>query len=281
MKKLLTILFSLLFALCAAGCNKNETVDENVVDGGTAIANPTVSYDSLDEINEKVGVNIIKPGVMGKENEKYYVIADKIAQYDFELNGYEFSIRGAYETDEDISGIYSEYNTFEPNQDFTLYVNDYYLERFFDGDRQYTIVLNDPNNMDEESFMNICMELENIMKWHLDDPLVGEYGNMTGAKANAYIERAGDTYSVAVDLYLSDNETKTWIMYDVTKEDNLLKYAGENISHYVYDENGEVVVGEETASNNLGYFTIEDDGVHWTEASEDFLEDCVFAKIVY
>ena len=58
-----------------------------------------------------------------------------------------------------------------------------------------------------------------------------------------------------------------------------LNYAGESIVHYLYDEQGNEQSVDETASNNLGYFTIQENGeLHWTSASEENLETCQFQK---
>lgn len=283
MKKLFIVVLVSLFMLSLVGCeqakdegNANHEEDNSSVVG---LANPMVSYDSLDEINNKVGVEIISPAVMGKENEKYFVISNEIAEYDFDLNGNSFTIRGALITDSDISGMYDENNTFTSGEDYTLYTNEFYLERFFDSNKQYTVVVKDPGDLSEESFMNICMELEVIMKWHRNDPIVGDYHDTVSERANCSVERSGDEYTILVDWSSSASELTTWMM-SAKKDGNKLSYAGENITYYVYDENGDATT-RETASNNLGYFIFEDDKLYWKEASESSLEECIFEKNIY
>lgn len=278
MKKILTVLFVALL-LCGCATNNKEVINN---DEPTTLANPMVEYSSLDEINKKVGVSIVSPGVMGKENEKYFVIADKIAQYDFDLNGYSWTIRGAINTEEDISGIYDENNIFEPGQSYGMYTNDFYLDRFFDGSKQYTIVLTGEGveTYSEEDFSNICLELELIMKWHRDDPIVGDYEEINNPNTYLYVERVEDEYALNINVNVSDLESYTYSM-NATKQDNKLVYGGETIGHYVYDENYELITDEETAVNYLGSFEIQDNKLLWNNASDEALRDYTFEKIIY
>ena len=284
MKRLLSILFMALLCIGMVGCSKQveQKTEESAKDEPImGMANPMVEYDSLEEINEKVGVQIVTPGIMGKDNEKFFVISDNLAQYNFDLNGYSFTIRGSKKTDVDISGIHDENNVFEPGQDTTIYLNDCYIDRFFDVDKQYTIVCDNPEGLDETVFSDLCFELESIMKWHTDDPLVGDYQDSVSQRASLTVERHGEEYVLVVNWASSASENTCWTMY-ATKDGNKLNYAGENIAHTVYDADGNTVSNDETASDNIGYFTIMDNGeLHWSEASEDNLEECKFVKINY
>ena len=280
MKKILNVLLILLLCISVAACNSNNAPEEET-SGNASMANPMVSYDSLDDINKITGVQIVSPAIMGKTNEKFFVIADKIAQYDFELNGSKFTVRGALEIKEDISGIHDESNVFNSGDDFTCYTNDFYLERFFDVDKQYTIVLTDPGDVTDEQFSNICSEFESIMKWHRDDPAVGDYQDSISERATATVERFGDTYNIVVDWSTSANELTCWYMYDAVLNDGKLEYKEEQMYHNVYDENGETISSDEKVNTTPGYFTIEDNKLYWTKASEEYLQECVFEKIVY
>ena len=282
MKKLLNVLLILLISFSIVACSSNSTTEteekEEETSGNASMANPMVSYDSLEAINKKVGVNIISPAIMGKDNEKFFVIADKIAQYDFELNGSKFTVRGALETNEDISGIHDENNVFNPNEDFVFYTNDFYLDRFFDVNKQYTIVLTNPGDVTEEQFSNICSEFENIMKWHNDDPIVGEYQDSVSQRATAIVERFGDTYNIVVEWPSSSNELTSWYMYEAVLNDGKLEYQKEEMYHSIFDENGDTVSSDEKVNTTPGYFTIEDNKLYWTKASEEYLQECVFEK---
>ena len=285
MKKLFVVLFVLVMSLCLTVCFAEET--EEKAAGTVAMPNPVVEYGSLEEINAIVGVELMHPGVMGVTNERFSVIGGTVAQYACEINGREWTFRAAYVTDADISGMYYEYNEFTPGEDFTLYTNAFYLERFFDGDRQYTIVAEEPVSadgdvyLDEETFMDICMEFESIQKQHMDDPLVGDYQNPADERMILYVERQGDRYALSVNLNVSDREFKCWTMTDAEKDGDRITYKGEEIGEYTYDEEGNETSSNVTAANNIGYFEIRDGRLYWTGAAEEECRTAVFEKIVY
>lgn len=234
-----------------------------------------------------MNVNLMHPAVMGVSSERFSVINNTIAQYVCEINGLEWTFRGAYVTDEDISGMYDEHNEFTPNEDFGLYTNGFYLNRFFDGDRQYTIVVKDPMTpdgetfLDEEGFMNVCMEMETIQKQHMDDPLVGDYQDTVSGRAYACVERRGDVYNIVVSWSDSASEYDCWTMYGAIAENDRLSYAGEEIGHYTYDDEGNETTADVTMSNNLGWFEIKDGMLYWTGAAQEECRAHVFEKIVY
>lgn len=272
MKKLLTLLFACMMLISLTACKQKEEIIDNPV------VNPMVEYNSLEEINEKIGVNIVSPGVMGKTDEKYFVVADQLAEYDFSLNGYEYTIRGAKITDQDISGIYDDNNIFEANQDSTCYLNDYYIERFFDEDKQYTIVLKDPNGMDEETFANIVLELKGLMVERKDnDYLLGDYADSVSKRATANVDFDGEYFIVNVSWSSSASETKTWTM-NCTLDGDKLTYLGENTAVYTYDEDGNEMVAD-GAVNVAGYFEIIDEKLYWTGASDEACRACIFEKM--
>lgn len=261
--------------------------EKSAADVQTGMPNPVVEYSSLEEINEVAGVNLMKPPVMGVSDERFSVIGGRIAQYICDINGMEWTFRGACITDEDISGIYDERNVFTPNEDYGLYANEFYLDRFFDGDRQYTIVVANPISedgeilIDEETYSNCCMEMKSILKQHMDDPLVGDYQNTTDDRMVLYVERQGDKYVMSVNLNVSDREFKCWTMLDAVMEDDKLTYKGEEIGEYIYDEDGNETSSNVTAANNIGYFEIKDDKLYWTGAAQEECRSSIFEKIVY
>ncbi len=278
---LLALVMGLLFTVCFAEGNEEKAGE------AAGMPNPIIEYDSIEEINTIIGVNLMHPAVMGVTDESFSVINNAIAQYVCEINGMEWTFRGACITDEDISGMYSEHNEFTPNRDFGLYTNEFYLERFFDDDRQYTIVIKDPVSpdgevfMNEETFMNICMEFASIQKQHTDDPLVGDYQDTVSQRASACVERHGDVYNISVNWSDSALELNCWTMYDAVREDGKLSYRGEEISHSTYDAEGNETSSDMTMSNNLGWFEIKDGMLYWTGAAQEECRACVFEKIVY
>lgn len=282
MKKLLIVFAALVMSLLMTVCFAEEAPD-----GPVGMPNPIVEYDSLEEINSLIGVSLMRPAVMGVTDERFSVIGGTIAQYDCGINGLEWTFRAAYITDEDISGIYHEYNEFTPDQDSGVYANEFYLERFFDGDRQYTIVVMNPISgdgdvyLDQETFSNICMEFESIQKQHMDDPLVGDYMDTVSQRAEACVERLGDVYNISVTWADSESEITCWTVYGAVREENRLSYQGEEIGHYTYDEEGSEITAVTTAANNLGWFEINDGLLYWTGAAQEECRTCVFKKIVY
>ena len=263
-----------------------ETTEPITAEAG-GVPNPVVEYGSLEEINEAAGVNLMRPAIMGVSEERFSVINNSIAQYVCSINGMEWTFRGASVTEEDISGIYDERNVFIPNEDSSLYANEFYLDRFFDGDRQYTIVVDYPVTedgeilLDEETFSNCCMEMKSIQKQHMDDPLVGDYQNTEDERMVLYVERHGDKYALSVNLSVSEREFKCWTMPDAEKDGDRLTYKGEEIGCYTYDAEGNEISSDVTVANNLGYFEIRDGMLYWTGAAEEECRTSVFEMIVY
>lgn len=274
MKKSLIIVSVIisLFVLCACSNNKENADDENYISG---VANPIVEKDSLDAINSEIGTNIVAPAVMGKTDERYSVISNEIAQYNFSLNGYDWTIRGAKKIDEDISGIWDDHNEFVSGSESTVYMNDWYLYRFFDGDYQYTVVVDNPENFDETTFSNIKDEIKNCIIGV--DPFEGEYTDNVSQRATAIVKKDGDIYHVTVSWSSSASKTTVWSM-ECKKEDNKLTYAGENFATYEYNDEGEETICGDGASNNIGWFDINEGKLAWTGANEEYCRACVFEK---
>lgn len=303
MKKIIAMVF--ITAVIAAFCGCSRETDsaafveeaptaENIGaktepagSGSAGVPNPIVEYSSLEEINKAAGVNLMKPAVMGVSKERFSVIDGKIAQYVCDINGREWTFRGACVTDEDISGIFDERNVFVPREDYGVYANEFCLDRFFDGDRQYTIVVKDPVSadgeilLDGEAFSNCCMEMRSIQQQHMNDPLVGDYQNTADEKMALYVERRGDEYVMSVNLNVSDSEFKCWTMHGAVRDGDRLTYRGEEIGRYTYDAEGNETSSDVTAANNLGYFEIKDSRLYWTGAAEEECRTSVFEKIVY
>ena len=165
MKKYIALLLSLLmmFALCACAKNAAEPTE-----GTVSMPNPLTEYESLAEINEIVGGNLVSPAVMGV-SDKAYIVYDcgdyKIAEYKFEVAGYEYNFRCAV-TDMDISGLYlnngEDGTAFKDGKCDTVQFNsddEFKCARYFDGDMQYVLSMNDKGEMDQETFESIADEL--------------------------------------------------------------------------------------------------------------------------
>lgn len=158
MKKLIKIL-AVSLLLFTFACSKN--------DNGGGMPNPMVEYESLDAINKKVGCNLIQPGVMGITDEKYYVIADTLAQYNFSLNGYDFTFRASKDMNEDISGVYvgngTLFSLFDSKDPVNITGEGVKGYRFFTDDTQYTIIADQADDLDEMKFVGLCEEIMSII----------------------------------------------------------------------------------------------------------------------
>lgn len=186
MKRFIALLlcFVLVFALCA--CAKEQTNEpeetefiaenteptvSNEPEAGTAcIVNPCTEYDSLDEINDVVGGNLVRPAVMGVGDKSYTVIDSgdcKIAEYRFNVAGFDYVFRCANET-KDISGVYmgGEGTAFADGTTDEMQINcgsEYKCARWFNGDMQYVLTLADAENaMSQDIFESIASELMGI-----------------------------------------------------------------------------------------------------------------------
>lgn len=160
MRKIMTILAVLMLL---AGCGQGKDVED---DGGNGMKNPLVPYDTLEDINKKVGGNLVKPGVMGVDNELFYVISDKVAEYRFEINGNKCCFRYAKVKDEDISGFYIGGKTAFPSEDVEENIEyaidgDTRLARWFDAKGQYVFTYT-AAEMDDDTFRNIAKELSSL-----------------------------------------------------------------------------------------------------------------------
>lgn len=285
MKRLLCILWTLLVCLTLCACSNEK--EQEVINEPVGMANPVVEYSSLDEINEKIDVKLLKPLDVEVTNERFSIIDNRIAQYECEMYGRQWTFRAAHISDEDISGMYSEYNQFEQNQDFRLYVNEFYLERYFDGDKQYTAVVLEPITEDgelllgEEIFGELCLDLELIQKYHMDDPFVGEFRSEKDERMVIYVERFADEYNIGINLNLSDYETICWTVYGTSNEDDKLKYQTIEYGHYIYDSEGNFTTNEEETLNQEGYFELNNNILHWVDDALEEYATYEFEKVIY
>ena len=94
MKKLLIVILALVMSLQFIACFAEGNEDK--ANEPVGMPNPVVEYDSLEEINKLIGVNLMHPAVMGVTNERFSVINNSVAQYVCEINGLEWTFRAAY-----------------------------------------------------------------------------------------------------------------------------------------------------------------------------------------
>lgn len=270
MKKILCVLVVLL-TLC--GCSGNSNAK-----------NPVVEYKSLDEISEIAKVTLVSPGVMGKSDERYSVIDKKVAEYDFTLNGYEYTLRGADFINEDISGIYIDGEQAFTSLDEILDYNDdstCKVFRFLLGDNQYTLAVKDNGGLDYATFFSqfsdIYFEIIDASTSDEVKQYLGQYYDSTSQRATAEITLA-DVDKLFVDVIWSNSATEyeEWII-DGEVKDNKISY--ESISHYTVTvkEDG-TTIPNEISDYAPGYFEIKDNKLYWTGSGNTQTSSCVFEK---
>ena len=156
MKKIFLCLLSLLLLV---GCSSNITEDET--EESTNMVNPVVEVDSLEIINDTLGCYMTAPGVMGSEDISYSIINDKIGQYVFSVNGYEYTYRFENDTTDDISGIYDNGDVIFKTKENTYYQGQgYKVYRWFNIDGQYCLAVQDNDELEKDQFIGIVEEFE-------------------------------------------------------------------------------------------------------------------------
>lgn len=186
MKKMMTIMFVLCLMLC--GCTKQDEKTANAVWDAK-------EYNTIEEMNEAAGTNIVTAAITGKADESFIVISNSVAQYKFIANDESWCIRASKDVDNDISGLYYDDITFEKDIEATYYNDEVYAHRFFNNDVQYVISLD--------------VKDKDIARSHFDDVCSEFQTNITGVKSGYDNELYEDGNDVVyrVNYYNSDGTT--------------------------------------------------------------------------
>lgn len=285
MKKVLSILFVMLVAISLCACSAKQEAVEPKQEESIGMKNPMVEYKSLDEINAKVGSNLIKPGVMGVSDEKFFVVDENLADYRFTLNGLEYSFRASKDLNQDISGIYVDGKSmFENGTNSTYSDSQYHGFNFVVDDVQYTFTVKDNGQLDDEQFANITDEIFNTVCMDVSDSavnsLIGEYMDSYSQRAKANISFAGKNM-VLINISWSNsvNNADEWTII-ATYNNGKLEYGMGDITHLnvTYKEDGSVD-NTLTANDAIpGYFEVIDEKVCWTGSGVETTANCVFEK---
>ena len=291
MKKLLTIILTLAMIISFAACGKEAESENNNIAG---LKNPMTTYTSLDEINTKYNVHLVKPGIAGISDETFYGIDSEqygIAQYNFVAGGYNYCFRATAATFDDISGIYGDNETIfyteaqgEPEEDMMVILDNLKAARWFIGEKQYVLSVTDNGGMEEETFKNIVAEMKALS----DDKEPSGIENFVGSYYDSFSQRASlditanedGTLHLLVNWGSSATETDQWEMNAAYTPDGALYYTDGVHSRIVLSDDPnaeeEVTTIEE---NQIGSFTVFDDGqIAWMGASDENCKECVFEK---
>lgn len=309
MKKYLnmTMILGVCLAMTACGSKQPaastvESIQTEETEQIANMANPMTEYTSLDALNAVSGTKLVKPGVMGITDEHFYLIECgeySIAEYSYDLNGIHYVLRGAPVT-EDISGVYlrgkAAFDSSSDGQEF-IYEDDMKLARWFNTEGQYVFMAQDDGKLDEKTFTSMAGEIKTLTNQFTNDgghdetegesvafvydvsSLVGNYEDSTSQRAHL---EAVATEDGALDITVywgnSASETSEWHMTAWLTADGRLEYDNcENL----------IVTNEESGDSSTeliydggsGYFTVENNTLHWNGAADDNCKDCVFEKV--
>lgn len=279
MKSIFKVLLIMMMSICLFACsNTNEQTEEAKAD----MINPMVVYDSLEEINKKVGVNLVTSKVADLESESYQIINDEIAEYDFTVNDCRFIFRGA-KKQEDISGIYIDAKAAYGNAELG-FVEDgtFKAYRFFVEENQYVLSVKDDGTLSNDNFKIIYQDIENRVIEAESSPeaiaLVGSYQDSYSQRATAEVELCGrNMLMVTVSWPSSAEEYEEWTAitnYGGSK----LRY--DSLVHQTIKTDAE---GNSDVSTNIleenGYFVIDDGRLCWTGSNDEVTTSCVFERI--
>ncbi|MBQ0036806.1 MAG: hypothetical protein KBT35_07820 [Firmicutes bacterium] len=279
MKSIFKVLLIVMMSLCLFACsNTTEQEEEAKAD----MINPMVVYDSLDEINKKVGVKLVASRVANLESESYQIINDEIAEYDFTANDCRFIFRGAKKK-EDISGIYIDAKPAYGNAELGLAEDDSFKAyRFFVEENQYVLSVKDDGTLSDDEFKAIYQDIEKGVMEAESCPeanaLVGFYQDSYSQRATAEVEPSGrDMLSITITWPNSAEECEEWIV--VAKySGNKLRYDSLAHKRIVTDAEGNSSVSTNIIEEG-GFFVAKDGCMYWTGSNDEVTSKCVFEKI--
>lgn len=285
MKKILIALIAVGMCLTLAACaSTTKEVKENT---NANLPNPMVEFKSLEEINDKIGCGLVKPPVMGVSEEKFFVISDTLADYHFTLNGYDYNFRASKDLSNDISGVHVTGGTmFKGEADGTEYYSEspYKGFRFVVDNTQYTLVVQDGGELDNETFVNITNEIYDLVCQELScaevNALIGEYQDSTSQRAMAKVSVIDkDRLFINITWSNSAKSYEEWII-DAKYEDGKLNYGMGEIDHLAIDTLEDGTSDVKQANDAIpGYFEVIDGKICWTGSGIESTAECVFEKL--
>lgn len=269
MKKLLNILLVILICLSASACDYFEE------------ESPMIKYSSLQEINKNAGVNICKPTDLEISDEKYLMVDNNTATYQFISNGYIYYIRGCKDLVNDMSGIFiNNKPAFAGVTDKVAFAEaeGYKVYRFILGNKQYVFGVNDEGKMIMDDF---SIQFTNYRNQMISENTMQEVKKLIGSYQDSYSQRASaevilgdDINQVVVNIKWSNSSTETEEFICVCKFD-MGKLMYDEITHQL--NNGETIT--ELNDYASGYFSIKDNKLYWDGSGNTQTSNCIFEKI--
>ena len=257
------------------------------------LANPMVSYESLEKLNEAVHGKLCTPAVMGVSDKAYFIYTPtNMAETQFTVNGIPYSFRFCADYDHDISGVYVDGKTaFEgvaPSDEIDYAeAADCKLAHWVTIDGQYVLCAKEGGKMEKDTFLGIAEELRSRTRPGMSVSeraafyanLAGSYSDSVSQRATAEVTANGsEGVTVVVRWSSSAFETSQWVMEAAVSEDGLLSYPCESYSEITVDADGtekQLVIDAEAVP---GWFVISDGQLQWSGANREDCRSCVFEK---
>lgn len=276
MKKALIILISLLICLTLTACTNNNN-----------IPNPMYECESLEEINKTANVHLVKPGVTGVKDEKFYMRDNDTAEYVYNLKGHKYYMRGCRDTSIDMSGLF---RNGKPLFDDCLEEKIVYREgdgyrayRFILGDKQYIFGVENNESISKDELEN---QFNEIYQQVMYDSTFKEIINVIGDYIDSQSQRATLTIKLeevnlpTFNISWSSNSSQVdeWIIkttYDGVK----FLYKEKEIIHnsVVYLEDGTPIT-QQVDDVQEGYFGFDNGKLIWMESLSDQEPKCIFER---
>ncbi len=246
MKKAFIVL--LLVCLALVGCSKKDNNANAKWD--------CVEYQSIEDMNEAAGTNIVSASVAGKSDEWFGVISKSIAQYKFTVNGEEWCIRASKDVDNDISGLHYDNIGFEKDTTATYYiVDEVYAFRFFNNGVQYVISLDvKDKDISTSHFDDVCNDFKtNIIgvKSGYENELFEE-GNDVILRTTIFNEDGTTTIMDAIYTFEGDKmvkiTSKTVFETEQAAKDylDLMANEGRDVSEFIID--GSTIISDSSSN---------------------------------
>jgi len=282
MKKLVCLISIVMMIISLSGCKKEKGNEEPVISG---LSNPVTEVNTLEDLNGECNTSILKPAVMGISDERYSYIemgTYRIAQYQFKVNGYEYTFRTA-QTSEDISGIYVDEKTaFEAGETDYVKTKELKAIRWFNSNGQFVLAVYDNGDMKEEQFRNIADEFIALSEAYFEiseyDELSGSYTEEVSLNAQAKVYSNGDNATVEVSLRNDDSSVCTWTMTIAYNQSGKLGYSDMIKTLDTYNEDGSLKECNVIDAIEYGYFTLQNGKLIWEGSNDPDTVEWVFAK---
>lgn len=240
MKKIITILISVLMALSLNGCANSKEKEVSLI-------NPVKELSSLDELSKIIDMALYKYEANNIKEESYRLIAGEyqIAEYEFKQDDKTFTIRASKAPCSiDITGIYTSERTLFGSyleEEGTVYIenDDYLAARWFTVDGQYVAFV-DVNEWDFNSFDETLTSTKNVkpLNWN-SDVAYEDYLNICGYYASENYDMASISIKGnCAQVILTISKDAGTLIYEMNAElkDGKLVFDEVSVEYSVFND---------------------------------------------